>query len=40
MSVGVTEFICDGDQTIEDLLSQADNALYSNKRYKRMSIIK
>lgn len=40
MSVGVTEFICDGEQTIEDLLSQADSALYSNKRYKRMSILK
>ena len=40
MSVGVTEFTCDGEQTIEDLLSQADSALYTNKRYKRMSIIK
>ena len=40
MSVGVTEFVCDGEQTIEDLLSQADTALYSNKRYKRMSILK
>lgn len=40
MSVGVTEFTCDGEQTIEDLLSQADSALYSNKRYKRMSILK
>lgn len=40
MSVGITEFVCDGEQKIEDLLSQADTALYSNKRYKRMSIIK
>ena len=40
MSVGVTEFVCDGYQTIEDLLSRADTALYSNKRYKRMSILK
>lgn len=40
MSVGVTEFTCDGEQKIEDLLSQADTALYSNKRYKRMSILK
>ena len=40
MSVGVTEFTCDGEQTIVDLLSQADSALYTNKRYKRMSIIK
>lgn len=40
MSVGVTEFTCDGEQTIEDLLSQADSALYSNKRYKRFSILK
>lgn len=40
MSVGVTEFICNGNQKIEDLLSQADTALYSNKRYKRISILK
>lgn len=40
MSVGVTEFICNGEQKIEDLLSQADTALYSNKKYKRMSILK
>jgi diguanylate cyclase (GGDEF)-like protein len=40
MSVGVSEFVCNGEQKIEDLLSQADNALYSNKRYKRMSILK
>ena len=40
MSVGVTEFICNGNQKIEDLLSQADTALYSNRRYKRMSILK
>lgn len=40
MSVGVSEFVCDMDMKIEDLLSQADNALYSNKRYKRLSVIK
>lgn len=40
MSVGVTEFVCTGEQKIEDLLSQADTALYSNKKYKRMSILK
>lgn len=40
MSVGVTEFVCDGNQKLEDLLSQADTALYSNKKYKRISIIK
>lgn len=40
MSVGVSEFSCDPDIKIEDLLSQADSALYSNKRYKRMSVLK
>lgn len=40
MSVGISEFHCNNNMKIEDLLSQADNALYSNKRYKRMSVIK
>ncbi len=40
MSVGVSEFICDTDVKMEDLISQADNSLYSNKRYKRISVIK
>lgn len=40
MSVGVSEFVCGMETKIEDLLSQADNSLYSNKRYKRMSVIK
>ncbi len=40
MSVGVTEFECSPDIKIENLLTQADGALYSNKRYKRMSVIK
>ena len=40
MSVGVSEFSCDPNIKIEDLLSQADSALYSNKRYKRMSVLK
>ena len=40
MSVGINEFICNGEQKIEDLLSQADTALYANKRYKRASILK
>ncbi|MBP3325974.1 MAG: GGDEF domain-containing protein [Coprococcus sp.] len=40
MSVGVSEFICDSDVKMEDLISQADNSLYSNKRYKRISVIK
>ncbi len=40
MSVGVTEFECSPDIKIENLLTQADGALYSNKRYKRLSVIK
>ncbi len=40
MSVGVSEFECTGDMKIENLLSQADNALYTNKRYKRLSVLK
>jgi diguanylate cyclase (GGDEF)-like protein len=40
MSVGVSEFTCTGNMKMEDLISQADTALYSNKRYKRMSVIK
>lgn len=40
MSVGISEFICSGDIKMEDLLSQADIALYSNKKYKRLSVIK
>lgn len=40
MSVGVTDFECSPDIKIENLITQADNALYSNKRYKRMSVIK
>lgn len=40
MSVGVSEFVCDSEVTMEDLISQADNSLYSNKRYKRISVIK
>ena len=40
MSVGISEFICNGDMKMEDLISQADMALYSNKKYKRLSVIK
>lgn len=40
MSVGVTEFECSPDIKIENLLTQADSALYTNKRYKRLSVIK
>ncbi|MGN0394390.1 MAG: diguanylate cyclase [Coprococcus sp.] len=40
MSVGISEFICNSNIKLEDLLSQADNSLYSNKQFKRMSIIK
>lgn len=40
MSVGISEFTCNMEMKIEDLLSRADNALYSNKRYKRLSVIK
>lgn len=40
MSVGISEFICTGDMKMEDLISQADMALYSNKKYKRLSVIK
>jgi diguanylate cyclase (GGDEF)-like protein len=40
MSVGISEFICNENVKIEDLLSQADNSLYTNKRYKRISVIK
>jgi diguanylate cyclase (GGDEF)-like protein len=40
MSVGISEFTCDSNIKIEDLLSQADNSLYTNKRYKRISVIK
>ncbi len=40
MSVGISEFTCDFNIKIEDLLSQADNALYLNKRNKRASVLK
>lgn len=40
MSVGISEFECSANTKIEDLLSQADSSLYSNKRYKRFSVIK
>lgn len=40
MSIGISEFACDPEIKIEDLLTQADTSLYSNKRYKRLSVIK
>lgn len=40
MSVGFSEFECEAGAKIEDLMSQADSALYTNKRYKRLSVLK
>lgn len=40
ISVGISEFVCDPDISIEDVMSEADTALYVNKKYKRMSVLK
>lgn len=40
MSYGITEFTCSETLNIEDILIQADEILYENKRYKRKSVLK
>lgn len=40
MSIGISEFICSNCIDIKDIMSEADALLYSNKKYKRKSILK
>lgn len=40
ISIGISEFICRPDVSIEDVMSEADTALYVNKKYKRISVLK
>lgn len=40
ISIGISEFVCGDSIIIEDILSEADSALYSNKKYKKKSILK
>ncbi len=40
MSIGISEFVCGNDANLEDILSEADAVLYSNKKYKRKSVLK
>jgi len=40
ISIGISEFVCGTDVIIEDILAEADAALYSNKKYKRKSVLK
>ncbi len=40
ISVGISEFICSKDVSLEDVMSEADTALYVNKKYKRISVLK
>lgn len=40
ISIGISEFICSPDISIEDVMSEADTALYVNKKYKRISVLK
>ncbi len=40
ISVGISEFVCNPHTLIEDVMSEADTALYINKKYKRMSVLK
>lgn len=40
LSYGITEFTCSETLNIEDILIQADEILYQNKRYKRKSVLK
>jgi diguanylate cyclase (GGDEF)-like protein len=38
ISLGVAQFGSDGTQTMEDLMAQADLAMYENKRRKKVAI--
>lgn len=40
ISVGISECTCSPSTSIEDIMSEADTALYVNKKYKRMSVLK
>ncbi len=40
ISVGISEFVCSEDVALEDVMSEADTALYVNKKYKRISVLK
>lgn len=40
ISVGISECVCSPSTSIEDVMSEADTALYINKKYKRMSVLK
>lgn len=40
ISVGISECTCSPSTSIEDVMSEADTALYINKKYKRMSVLK
>jgi diguanylate cyclase (GGDEF)-like protein len=40
ISYGITEFVCSEDLNIEDILIQADEILYDNKKHKRKSVLK
>lgn len=40
ISIGISEFVCAPDISIEDVMSEADTALYVNKKYKRISVLK
>lgn len=39
-SVGIFDFVCDPELDIQDLIKNADSALYENKSHKRTSVLK
>ena len=39
-SIGIVDFICDENADIQNLIKQADDALYENKAHKRASVLK
>lgn len=39
-SIGIVDFICDEKADIQNLIKQADDALYENKAHKRASVLK
>lgn len=39
-SIGIVDFICHPDVDIQNLIKQADSALYENKSHKRASVLK